>query len=75
MSLLLEEFVTERLPQRSRATVEWPIAATRQGKVYWQATYWTAEFESPTQYEFVYPGQLVDVIAIRGNTLLVAAIS
>jgi membrane protein implicated in regulation of membrane protease activity len=75
MNLLLQEFAAERFPQKSRATVEWPIAATRQGKVYWQATYWTAEFENPTQYEFAYPGQSVDVIAIRGNTLLVAAIS
>lgn len=75
MNLLLEAFVTERLPQKSHARVEWPIDATRQGKVYWQATYWTAEFENTTQYEFAYPGQLVDVIAIRGNTLLVASIS
>ena len=75
MNLILEGFTPERFPEKSRAKVEWPIAATQQGKVYWQATYWTAEFEKPSVHEFAYPGQSVDVVAIRGNTLLVATIS
>ncbi|MGP1387669.1 MAG: NfeD family protein [Thainema sp.] len=56
------------------AVVITAISPHRPGRVYWRATYWSAQVADPNEQLYVYPETSVQVLGRRGTTLLVSAV-
>jgi len=60
------------LTQPAQGVVDKLIAYSQAGRVKYQGTYWSAQLYHPERCTSISAGELVNIIAIRGITLLVA---
>ena len=72
MSTLFFTAIPQPLPQPAQGVVDRVIAYGQTGRVKYRGTYWSAQLYHPEHRISIPAGSLVNIIAIRGITLLVS---
>jgi membrane protein implicated in regulation of membrane protease activity len=75
LSTLFSPSYPQQLPQLAQGTVDRLIAYGQTGRVKYRGTYWSAQLYRPERGICILVGEPVEIMAIRGITLLVTPVS